>query len=655
MDTKIKVIDVKELISFIDKEKNEKENIDISCFCIHSQQVVNWICEKGHQFKEKIYVMYRRKNKCFICSGRQILPGYNDLQTLYPEIAKEFDTKRNKIMPNRISPRDKNKYWWTCKNGHPSFLQSVEHRVNRNTKCPYCSKRKFVVGKSDLETLYPEIAKEWDYEKNNGLLPSKVSPYTRDYYWWKCPKGHSYRKSVIDRTKFHKPIDCTKCIKAHSTSFPEQAIYYYSKKCFPDAINRYKEPFENGMELDIYIPKYRLGIEYDGSAYHNDEKQHNREHRKYLLCQNLGIKLIRIKEETKNVWNDTADETFFVKKRMKDEEMTTFLRFMFGNVFPLSIYSFDSTNNQDKHLIRFTGFPTDFDVSKDRQKILEYLIDIEKSFAKEHPELATMWDKDGNGKLTPFQFTSGSNYNATWKCPNCGKTWKSSISSIVFRKVSCCKECSMKNNGPKLTKIRTSKSGSLAIKSEMLLRQWDFEKNTNVSPYEIPLNYSLKVYWVCDVCGYKWVSSPNSRVRNNKISKCPHCSGRVAMSGIDDLETLYPKIAKDWDYDKNAGILPSHIRPYSNKKYYWICGICKNSYLAYPGNRIKGSGCPKCAHIETGKKNSKMVGQFDEIGTLINTYSSLTLAAKALGVNINAISIAVKNGRKSKGYYWRYI
>ena len=71
MDTKIKVIDMKELISFIDKEKNEKENIDISCFCIHSQQVVNWICEKGHQFKEKIYVMYRKKiSVLFVLEGR---------------------------------------------------------------------------------------------------------------------------------------------------------------------------------------------------------------------------------------------------------------------------------------------------------------------------------------------------------------------------------------------------------------------------------------------------------------------------------------------------------------------------------------------------------------------------------------------------------
>ena len=34
---------------------------------------------------------------------------------------------------------------------------------------------KLVVGKNDLETLYPDIAREWDYEKNGDLTPGKVS------------------------------------------------------------------------------------------------------------------------------------------------------------------------------------------------------------------------------------------------------------------------------------------------------------------------------------------------------------------------------------------------------------------------------------------------------------------------------------------------
>jgi rubrerythrin len=639
----------------LDTAQNTIENIDVNRISVHSSKVINWKCEKGHTFKEKVNVMYRRKNKCFYCTGRLVWSGENDLQTLYPEIAKEFDVEKNGITPDKISPKDTSSYWWRCENNHPEFYQSVEHRVNRKTTCPYCSGRKSVCGENDLGTLFPEIASEWDEKKNSGVLPKDISPYTYNSYWWICPKGHSYKKKVIQRTKFHKPIDCPKCIKAHSTSFPEQAVFFYIKKCFPDAINRYKEPFEKGMELDIYIPSMKFGIEYDGIAFHNDDDQHDREYRKYEACKKLGIKLIRIKEAEES-WTDTADEIYYVKKRMKDQEVSIFLRSFFSSVFFFSVHTFTSNDSKEAFLNRYYGFPTDFDVSRDRSEILEYLVDVEHSFGAQYPEQAALWCKEGNGTLTPFMFTSGSNYMATWKCPVCGSAWKSPISSIVQRKVNKCRNCSRKENGKKITKAKTIKYGSLAERSELLLSQWDSLENGNLSPYEIPMNYSREVAWKCDKCGYKWSSSPNTRVRTDgSISGCPHCSGRVAMSGIDDLETLYPDIAKEWDKQRNNGVLPSQIRPFSNKKYYWICPNCGHSYLTYPGNRIKGHGCPKCAHDKVGKANAKMVRQYDDSGLLINTYYGLHEAARVMGIGPNAIYQAVKSGKKSKGYYWRYI
>ena len=654
MVKKIKVSEIEELTSLLDNDRNSMDGIDVSKLYVNSGKEINWKCENGHTFKEKVNVMYRRKHKCFFCTGRLVWPGENDLQTLYPELAKEFDVEKNGVTPDRISPKDTDPYWWICENNHPSFQQSVSHRVERKTICPYCTGRKVICGETDLETLYPEIAREWDVEKNNGVLPKDVSPYTYNPYWWICPKGHSYKKKVIKRTKFHKPIDCPKCIKAHSTSFPEQAIYYYAKKCFPDAINRYKEPFEKGMELDIYIPLYRMGIEYDGLAFHNDENQHDRERRKYLACKKIGIRLVRIKE-SRDTWNDTADEIFYIKNRMNDSELSAYLSSLFGRLFVFSMHTFTAENSREAFLNRYHGFPTDFNVSRDRPEILEYLVDVEHSFGAQYPELAAMWCKEANADLTPFMFTSGSNYPATWKCPKCENTWKSPIASIVSRKVKSCKVCSMKENGNTLTKIKTAKYGSLAERSEMLLRQWDYEENGSLSPYEIPLNYSFKVAWKCDKCGYKWSSSPNSRVRVDSISDCPHCTGRVAMPGVDDLETLYPDIAKGWDYERNNDTLPSQIKPNANKKYYWICPTCGKSYQAYPRNRIDGHSCRDCRGAKISQKQAKPVGQYDENGMLINIYHGLKQAANAMQVVPNAIFQAVKNGRKSKGYYWRYI
>ena len=127
------------------------------------------------------------------------------------------------------------------------------------------------------------------------------------------------------------------------------------------------------------------------------------------------------------------------------------------------------------------------------------------------------------------------------------------------------------------------------------------------------------------------------------------------MPGVDDFETLYPELAKEWDYERNEGVLPSQIKPFTNKKFYWHCFKCEISYFTYPGNRVKGHGCPNCARVSISKKNSKPVGQYDENGILIKTYYGLSEAARAMGVVQNSIFQAVKDGGKSKGYYWRYI
>lgn len=656
MVNKIKVSEIEELMTLVDFERNNLEKVDVANLYTNSSVYANWICSKGHFFKEKVSTMYRRKNKCFYCTGRSVWPGENDLQTLYPDLAKEFDVEKNGISPIYISPKDTKTYMWTCENKHPSFPQSVEHRVNRKTTCPYCTERKVITGNNDLETLFPDIASEWDYENNKGVSPNDISPYTYKSYSWKCPKGHTYTKRVIYRTKFHKRIDCPKCLKAFSTSFPEQAIYYYAQKCFPDAINRYKEPFDNQMELDIYIPSYRMGIEYDGIAFHNSEDQHDRELRKYETCKKNRIRLVRIKE-SEDTWRDTADDIFYVKQKMTDKELSEFLLFLFSKLFTFSKYTFTHNDAGSKESLfnRFYGFPTDFNISRDRAEILEYLVDVENSFGALYPELAELWSKEDNGNLTPFMFTPGSGYPAKWKCPTCGNVWESQISSIVSRNVRSCKACSMKRNGSTITKVKTRKHGSLAEKSEVLLKQWDYDANGNLSPYEIPLNYSFDVAWKCDVCGYTWLSSPNSRMRKDKIAGCPHCTGRVAMSGIDDFETLYPEAARTWDYKNNNGTLPSQIKPFSGKRYYFICPGCQKSYLTRTASRIKGRLCPDCGHDLVGKKNAKSVGQFNEEGILIQTYQGLHEAAREMQVGPNAIFQAVKNKTKSKGYYWRYL
>lgn len=78
-------------------------------------------------------------------------------------------------------------------------------------------------------------------------------------------------------------------------------------------------------------------------------------------------------------------------------------------------------------------------------------------------------------------------------------------------------------------------------------------------------------------------------------------------------KVIYPLVItnedlmKDWDYrenDKN-GFFPDKLTLGSGKKVNWICKDCGHKWQSTIANRRIGNGCPQCALIKIGKKNSK--------------------------------------------------
>ena len=84
--------------------------------------------------------------------------------------------------------------------------------------------------------------------------------------------------------------------KKAGTSIPEQAIYFYVHRFFPDAKNRHRFKANDGrtFEVDIYIPNAEIAIEYDGSYWH--QKKYLLEEEKNRFLSNNQIFLIRVRE-----------------------------------------------------------------------------------------------------------------------------------------------------------------------------------------------------------------------------------------------------------------------------------------------------------------------------------------------------------------------
>ena len=57
--------------------------------------------------------------------------------------------------------------------------------------------------------MYPDIAKEWNYEKNGELKPDQFYSTSARKVWWVCDRGHSYEATISHRTVNH--TSCPYC------------------------------------------------------------------------------------------------------------------------------------------------------------------------------------------------------------------------------------------------------------------------------------------------------------------------------------------------------------------------------------------------------------------------------------------------------------
>lgn len=79
----------------------------------------------------------------------------------------------------------KKKVWWICSSKHE--WEALIASRNRGNGCPYCSNQKVSL-ESSLFIRQPELIKEWNYEKNNGLTPKDFAENSSKKVWWNYKK-----------------------------------------------------------------------------------------------------------------------------------------------------------------------------------------------------------------------------------------------------------------------------------------------------------------------------------------------------------------------------------------------------------------------------------------------------------------------------------
>ena len=538
------IIDNAELMAEWNWERNT--NFDPSQLTLGSGKKVWWKCVKAHEWQATIGSRNGGRG-CPYCSGRYVIKGENDLETVNPTVANEWNyEKNNGLSPTDVMPNSNKKAWWKCSNGHE--WQATINSRNNGIGCPYCSRRYAVKGVNDLQTINPALASEWYYEKNNGLTPMDVMPNSDKKVWWKCQKGHKWKATIGSRNAGR---GCPVCHSEQNTSFPEYAIVFYLKKYGLETIHSYKE---KGYELDVYIPFKKIAIEYDGYLWHKNKMEQDL--RKNYKCVEDGIKLYRIREGLPSLNDSSID---YVVQR-NQEDLAKILKLLLSEI---------------------TENIVDVDLKRDNTAIenLREYTEKEISLLFSNPKIAKEWNYEKNGNLRPEHFSANSHKKVWWKCPK-EHEWQSTIKDR--NNGNGCPYCS--------SKIILKGYNDLQTVNPILAKEWNYEKNDGLTPVDVMPNSNKKVWWKCPK-GHEWQASIADR---NRGRGCPYCIGKKVLKGYNDLQTVNPTLAKEWNYEKNKGITPKEVMPNSHKKVWWKCSE-GHEWEAVIGNRNKGNGCPYCA------------------------------------------------------------
>lgn len=299
------------------------------------------------------------------------------------------------------------------------------------------------------------------------------------------------------------------------------------------------------------------------------------------------------------------------------------------------------------HRSRGRGCPKCANESRMKSRILHY-----GSLLEDNPELCKEWNYEKNNNLKPEHFLPGSGQLVWWKCSRCGHEWKTTISNRNSK--------SNKTNCPKCSLVYQSSIAEKFVYFYIRKLFPDAQENVKLqflSNRELDIYIpSIKVgieydggSWHNDISADEdkdtlcnkngiflirirekscpkfknssfiiWSEKPkNSYIKlNDPIKNCLNFLSKKynkpynfninvehdydnVLGSIKNLvvqnSIKNTNLIEEWDYELNS-IDPSSVSTNSNKKVWWKCKTCNNSWRVSVNNRSQGNGCPYCAH-----------------------------------------------------------
>lgn len=622
------------------REWHPTKNGDLSPKDVTSRSArkVWWQCEKGHAWEAQVGNRFMGTG-CPYCAGKRPTQE-TSLASRYPQLVREWHPEKNKnLSPNNFSHGSHTKVWWACSRDNRHEWQAmILHRARKKSGCPYCSGHK-PSSTDNFRISAPNLAKEFDLERNYPLAPEELRPNSARKVWWICPKNkteHRWLAVVSGRINGNGCPYCRGRRVCESNSLqtlrldlakqwhptkngaltPENVVAGGHRKVWWQCKyghewqapigKRLKQTWPcpkctlrtSLMELRVYselkiifekveLQKIKHGVECDVylpgiklaievDGYFYHRQKQRKDENKNLVLEKHGISVMRLRENLPRIREHD------VECKYSDKHFDVINRLL-KSILELKVCSSNEESLINDYLIgRRLKNDEGFKQLWNRFPAPA----LGASILETHKTLAQEWIESKNGRLTPADVTHGSSRIIWWQCKR-GHEYKARVA----------RRCAG-DGCPYCSGQKVCKDNCLATKQPTLAKEWHPTKNGDLTPQDVtPGSSKMKVWWRCEK-GHEWEMRPLARSHGQN---CPFCVGKKA-SKDNCLATMNPRLAKEWHPIRNGDTYPNDVTPGSGKKFWWECKK-GHAFQMRILARSHGSNCPYCIGRRAGSDN----------------------------------------------------
>lgn len=222
-----------------------------------SDSVYWWHCENCGQSYQMRLISKTQDRGCPVCQGKIVVRGYNDIDTLKPEVADLWSDKNGEKKSWMYTIGSGKQAWFICPECGEERYAHINAICNISTLCGKCSgklrSRMHIEKYGSLKDRYPAVAEQWHPSKNGDITPDMVSPRSDFLAYWYCRK-HEYTWSarVATRTSKGNAIgNCPECIREINMR-PEHGSSL--KDLYPKIADEWDYDNNDGMRPEDFAP-----------------------------------------------------------------------------------------------------------------------------------------------------------------------------------------------------------------------------------------------------------------------------------------------------------------------------------------------------------------------------------------------------------------